>query len=321
MDNYRDIAAELRRRIRVGVYKSDMALPSRMELLKEFNVARSTLDRAVALLSASGDVVSRRGSGTYVSSSADYRVAFIVQNMSFDTEKYSIPLIPVVANRIEQRSEQSQLLSYDALIWMQPNRKMLEIARRFAGERPQLVLNRMETDIPGLSFDHRRAFYDITSKRLRECPEGNMIFLHQENDTLPSSYRFEGFVDACREWKRFYELWQMPEEFEQKVEFLRRKIAALDSARPLIIISDTRKHTGAVMALAIEQKWMWKKSHFYSDFDNDFEKNVWGVNVTSFIQDTDMLIREGCKRIVNILNGADDGKLTLIPAVFRDGDT
>ena len=321
MDNYRDIAAELRRRIRRGVYQNDTALPTRMELLKEFNVARSTLDRAVALLSASGDVVSRRGSGTYVKSPGDYRVAFIVQSKLFDTEKFSLPLIPVMASSIEPRSEQMKLLDYDALIWMQPNRKMLEIARRFTGKCPQLVLNRMETGLPGISFDHRKAFYEITSMRLQTCPDGIPVFLHQQNDTLPSRYRFEGFADACRERKRFYEFCQMPDDFEEKIRVLKQKFAALPTDKPLIIISDTRKHTGAVMALAREQKWIWKKSHFYSDFDNDFEKAVWGVDVTSFLQDTDMLIREGCKRIVGLLNNNDDGDLTLIPASFRDGDT
>ena len=72
VDNYRDIASELRRRIRKGVYKNDTALPTRMELLKEFNVARSTLDRAVSLLIASGDVVN--GARTVVEAVAHSKI-------------------------------------------------------------------------------------------------------------------------------------------------------------------------------------------------------------------------------------------------------
>lgn len=321
MDNYRDIAAELRRRIRKGVYKNDTALPSRMELLKEFNVARSTLDRAVALLSASGDVVSRRGSGTYVNSIADYRVGFIGRTPEQNLRGCEIALTHIPEEWVEQRSENSQLLDFDALIWLQPDRNHLEIARRLQGKRPQLILNRMEDDLPGLSFDHRGAYKDIILRRLDECPEGVPVFLRQRRDTLPARYRLNGFADGCREKERFYEIWHMPDEFEEKVTELRRRLKELKSDKPLLIVSDSLFHTGAVMVVAREQKWQWKKTHFYSDFDNDYTEAVWGVNVTSFFQDTSALIQEGAKRMKRMLDGKDDGKLTLIPALFRNGDT
>ena len=321
MDNYRDIAAELRRRIRQGVYKNDTALPTRMTLLKEFNVARSTLDRAVSLLIASGDVVSRRGSGTYINSAADYRVGFIGRTAEQNLRGCAVPLTHISEELLEQRSEHSQLLDYEAIIWLQPDRSQLEIARRLQDKRPQLILNRMENDLPGLSFDHRGAYRDIILRRLKECPEGLPVFLRQRRDTLPARYRLNGFADGCRENNRFYEIWHMPEEFEEKVTELKRRLDELKSDRPLLIVSDSLFHTGAVMVVARERKWQWKKSHFYSDFDNDYTDSVWGVNVTSFIQDTSLLIQEGALRVKQILEGRDDGDLTLIPALFRDGDT
>lgn len=322
MDNYRDIAFELRRRIRQGEYKNDSALPSRMELVKEFNVARSTLDRAVSLLIESGDVMSRRGSGTYVKHGSYYRVGFIGRTVEQNLQGCVLPLIHIPQEWIDQRSENSRLLDYDALIWMQPDRNNLEVARRFQGKRPQLILNRMENDLPGLSFDHRGAYHDITLRRLNECPQGIPVFLRQRRDSLPARYRLNGFADACRESKCFYELWHLPDEFEEKVIELRRRLKEFKEDRPLLIISDSLFHTGAVMAVAREQHWEWKKTHFYSDFDDDYTSSVWGVKVTSFIQDTCLLIHEGARRMLRMLEGKeDDGKLTLIPASFRDGDT
>ena len=44
---FREIGRELSRRIREGIYPPDSALPPRMELMREFGVARATLDRAI----------------------------------------------------------------------------------------------------------------------------------------------------------------------------------------------------------------------------------------------------------------------------------
>ena len=321
LTNYRDIAAELRRRIRNGVYKNGAALPTRMALLKEFSVARSTLDRSIELLIASGDVISRRGSGTYVKNTADYRVGFIGRTPEQNLRGCAIPLTHIPEEWLTQRSGHSQLLSFDALIWMQPDRSYLEIARSLQGKRPQLILNRMENDLPGLSFDHRGAYYDIILRRLEACPDGIPVFLRQQRDTLPARYRLNGFTDGCHEKKRFYELWHMPDAFEEKVCELQRHLDELKSDKPLLIVSDSLLHTGAVMVVARERKWQWKKTHFYSDFDNNYLEDVWGVKVTSFIQDTASLIQEGARRMQKMLKNSDSGDLTLIPALFRDGDT
>ena len=75
------------------------------------------------------------------------------------------------------------------------------------------------------------------------------------------------------------------------------------------------------MVVAREQKWTWKKTHCYSDVDDNYPRIVWGVKVTSLLQDTFLLIQEGTERIRRILDGKDDGKLTLIPMTLCEGDT
>jgi GntR family transcriptional regulator len=63
---YAQIADELRRRIDSRAYPPGTLLPSEPRLAEELGVSRVTINKAVTLLRASGDVKVRRGSGTYV---------------------------------------------------------------------------------------------------------------------------------------------------------------------------------------------------------------------------------------------------------------
>jgi GntR family transcriptional regulator len=65
---YAQIAAELRARIDGGTYPPGSPLPSETRLADEFGVTRVTINKALTLLRASGDVKVRRGSDTRVRS-------------------------------------------------------------------------------------------------------------------------------------------------------------------------------------------------------------------------------------------------------------
>ena len=65
---YIQIADELRARINDGTYPAGTPLPSEQRLADELGVSRVTINKALTLLRASGDVKVRRGAGTYVRS-------------------------------------------------------------------------------------------------------------------------------------------------------------------------------------------------------------------------------------------------------------
>ncbi|GII25349.1 GntR family transcriptional regulator [Planosporangium mesophilum] len=65
---YAQIADELRLRIENGTYPPGSLLPSEPRLAEELGVSRVTVNKAITLLRASGDVKVRRGSGTSVRS-------------------------------------------------------------------------------------------------------------------------------------------------------------------------------------------------------------------------------------------------------------
>ncbi|ETY72971.1 GntR family transcriptional regulator [Lactiplantibacillus fabifermentans] len=71
MAKYNDIANELRKRIRTGVYSTEQGLPSQKELAKQFNTSRVTLQKALDVLTSEGLILGKRGLGTYVSPDAN----------------------------------------------------------------------------------------------------------------------------------------------------------------------------------------------------------------------------------------------------------
>jgi GntR family transcriptional regulator len=63
---YRQIAQIIRRRIGAGEYRPDMRIPTESEIVEEFEVARSTARRAVAVLREEGLVYTVPNRGSYV---------------------------------------------------------------------------------------------------------------------------------------------------------------------------------------------------------------------------------------------------------------
>lgn len=64
---YRQLAEILAERIKSGQYKPSQRIPTESELVEEFELARSTVRRAVAVLRESGLVHTVAQRGSYVS--------------------------------------------------------------------------------------------------------------------------------------------------------------------------------------------------------------------------------------------------------------
>lgn len=63
---YEQIAKEIRKRIRDGVYQPKTAIPDQNTLAEEFGVSRMTIKKALDGLTMEGLIYTRRGDGTYV---------------------------------------------------------------------------------------------------------------------------------------------------------------------------------------------------------------------------------------------------------------
>ena len=323
MTGFREIAEELKRRIRAGVYAPGAPLPPRVGLMREFAAARATVDRAVLELERSGYLSGRRGAGTFVNAFpvSPARVALVGNVSDGECESCPFRLTRIDGASLLRRSGWKQLRDFDGVLWMRPGPELFPAIGDLRGVRPQAVVNRTEPEgVLRVTTDHRGALRAITAERLAAHPDARPVFLRAPGETPPTRYRFEGFLDACREAGRFYEEWRMPENFFLRLDELRRRCRELPA--PRLLFADARLHTGSVMRLGAELGWRWGENAFYTDFDDDLGREVWGVVVTSFLQDQRRLLVEAAGRLRRLIeNGGTDGEAVLIPPIRRDGDT
>ena len=304
---YRKITTELENRIRAGIYAPGSALPPRVELMAEFSVARATIDRCIGELRRRNLVISRHGSGTFVKDELHHPYRIAVVNMADIKQKLpdSWDVKSITSGMLKHKSDWSMLLDYDGVIWRNPGRELRSAIEYLHDSVPQVVINRT---LPGevcVSTDHRGAYYEITRERLDRLPLSQVFLLQESNPSAPTTYRENGFIDACRAAQRFYEIWKMPTVFDEKLKLL--EALPLDKG-PLLIVSTSMNNTGAVMWFARMHNLEWGKDIFYSDFDNNLTEHCWGAKVTSFIQDDTALFAGAVSELERLLEGKTGGE-------------
>ena len=192
------------------------------------------------------------------------------------------------------------------------------------GKIPQVVVNRVIPGVNCVSTDHRGAYRTIAAERMEHFPEALPVFMSSGGDSLPGQYRFEGFTDACRKTGRFYELWKFSpaESFSALADEMERRLKEAEG-RGVLVMSDSISLTGAFMQAASRSGRCWGKDLWYSDFDDNYPENVWGVKVTSFIQNYEALMAAALERLGELLDGGSCQvpEHKLIFPLRRNGDT
>ena len=323
--NARSIEQSLARQLEAGEYQIGTALPSRTILAKRFGVARATIDNAVRNLANRGMIKSRRGAGSIViNTSRIYNIAIIGNTKNGENTKprndVSITLLEIKS--LSTASEREHLQNFDGIIWNMPAKQQLNWAESLQDRLPQIIVNRTPDALNFVSTDHTGAIYQITNERLDTHPSWLPVFLTTSN-SVPSDavhLRQEGFIQACRQHNVFYEIINMPLGFEEKLQVLRDEFDTKPKS-PLIIVSGALENTGAIITWAKETDRCWRKEILYSDFDNDLDKNMWGVTVTSFLQDYTKMQDLAITSLINIIRKEKQHINILQPPLRRSGDT
>ncbi len=318
------IARELRCLIERGEHPAGQPLPSRGELMRRFGVARATIDRAISLLARDAVVETRQGAGTWVRSTGRaHRIAVIGSPLpERDIASLDAAVTGFGYKQVASAGGRRALHAFDGLLWNRPEAPALAWAAELAAAVPQVAINRTVPGMACVATDHHGAYLGITAERLDLLPQARPYLLRRDAKfSLVTQYRAEGFIAACRARQRFHEQIAMPEDFDGSLAVLERTLTP-DPARPLLLVADSRRHTGAVMAWVRRHALRWRQDLWYSDFDNDFGAEIWGVEVTSFIQrETDMHVA-AVNRLRALIEGRDDGpQHTLVAPLRRNGDT
>lgn len=304
---YIDIAKKIREQIDSGMYKPGESLPPRLELARDFSVARATIDKCIDFMVSNGTLISRQGSGTYVNSdfSTDgYRIAFMCSNSSIQEIKAecSAKLSFVALESLNEKSARTELLKYDGLLWYRPEQLVLEWIDELKDKVPQVIINRTVDDYYCVSTDHKGAYKEITMERLELCPDVFPYFINDRKYGMVGNYREKGFIEACREKGRFYETVNVSRDFEERIKELNESIE-IKAGKTILLVSSSLFYTGSVIFWAREKNLKWQRDIYYSDFDNNSDTNVWGVKVTSYMQNDNMVLSTAIKTIVELVSG------------------
>jgi len=321
----KEITDTLIREIDAHIHPIGSCLPTRQELAKRFGVARGTVDRAVRNLDRRGMVRSYRRAGSLVvGTSRVTRIALVNGGAvgALVESHDGIVCTPIPRPAATSRADLQRLLGYDGILWHLPSKEQMSWAAKQQGRIPQVLTNREPPDLDFVSTDHAGAVYAITHERLASHPGWQPVFLDVQTDKTPGvvSLRRDGFVQACREHDVFYDLIALPDDFNTRLNLLRTRLGATADT-PRIVVSASLQNTGAFMVWARETEYQWGVNLLYNDFDNDVPEHVWGLRVTSLLQDYDRMRTSAMQALMDRIHGKTERVELLLDALRRDGDT
>lgn len=325
LERYRQIAMELATEIESGTYSEGDLFPTRTELAERFGVTRTTINRAVDILVEKKLITARRGAGSVViNTSQCYSIAYIAP-------EWLIRYMPTAPNcllkyisyedALGSRTGIAKLNNFDGILWSHPDEKHIPQIIDIQNNLPATVINRAVPECNFVTTDHQNCFAKLVTERLAELPLATPYLLSATNaNRFVNDERTAGFISACRNAKRFYEIIPMPPDFKDKIIGMEKNIK-LGEARPLLIFSAPWHSTGAVVQWVLRHNLSWKKDIYYADFDNTEESYVWGIAVTSIIQDFDKLSRQALIQLQLIIKDPAQRRQQYFDPEIRYGDT
>ena len=308
---YQEIINRLRTEIANGTLPPGAKLPVREELMKHYQVARTTIDRAISEMIRAGELEASRRNGTFIAKAAEDKIAILSWRESIHGHRaaWDVPssfyaMYGRLLNRLPASrcriinpdfivDNPAQLRRFSRILWAPVvDREKLEKVAEVLGDRSRLLLlNRTFPEYPYVSTDHRQAAFDLTDHFLTHLPNaGEIVCLdmpHAQNLSSPELWeeRIRGFVDACAKHRKFYRILKLRQhDYHASLQTLLENIEECSAQNPGIIISPSRETTGIVLGFLNTREARLNREYYYGDFDNDRSLYDYGVAIPSVLQ-------------------------------------
>lgn len=228
---YQQIADDLRQKINLQEYKMNQAIPSELQLQKQYEVSRHTIRQAIALLVNEGYLRKEKGSGTYVDNVFKQEVRTFEENKTIGviTTYVSDYIFPTIIRGIEKTLSEN---GYSLLLsstnnnyqqekeclekMMQQNVQGLIIEPTKSNQYnpnlalytqlrekgiPMVMINASyeELSIPRISVNDELGGFLATDYLMQQNHRN--ILLITKIDDLQGKYRMKGFIRACEKNK------------------------------------------------------------------------------------------------------------------------
>lgn len=230
VSKYQLIANELRNKILLKTYKLNQAIPSELQLQKEYDVSRHTIRQAISVLANEGYLRKEKGSGTYVDNKYQQTVSTQTENKTIGviTTYLSDYIFPSIIRGIEKTLSEngySLLLASTNNDYLQEKNCLEKMLRQNVKGliveptksnqyNPNLSFYAQlkEKDIPLVMINAKYEELDVPAICVNDVKGGFLATEHLINnghqeillltklDDLQGKYRLKGFIQACEKY-------------------------------------------------------------------------------------------------------------------------
>lgn len=297
---YEKVKNQLLYDIRNGRYVAGERIPTREQLIKEFQVTRTTVNHALKELVAEGVLVTSKRGGTVVTGNRPplrlaYVSALVTSDIKRTVKKESERegmLRPLLVHStdldldfidMETATKNLDFIDrFDLVAVSMPGDSMLKKLQKY--REKVIVINRYPEGMNFISTNHREAVRQMTELHLRRAGSDSQIFfLNPDVGGYVHHERREGFIDACAASNVFYRMIEIKDASYQDI-FETLMGVEFEVGRPIVMVSPTLAFTGAVLKMAAERNLQLDRDIFYSDFDNPHSLRNTGVSLLSAVQ-------------------------------------
>ena len=283
---YQQIRDHLLQQIQQGELQAGDRLPVRSDLIAQYQVTRTTMDRALNELIRQGVLSSSKRGGTIVNGLpvARKRVAIVSRlsqdsllrhgGMPNDLQKMFASMILSGSDRADViflddeqvRADLDQLHAYDACIWVQPEQEMAASLQPFI--ETLIVTNRYFDNFHFASTNHRAAIESVTETYIKSLgTDIDCYYISAMHNHFIKQERLRGYQDACDKYniqQRIIELPRDPDEAHEHMATL-----DLNPKRTNVIVSISSIYEALVLEVAQSHGLERGSNFYYADCDND----------------------------------------------------
>lgn len=283
---YQHIRDHLLEQIHSGALQAGDRLPVRSELIKQYQVTRTTMDKALNELIRQGVLSSSKRGGTIVNGlpAARRRIAVVSrlsqaslvrhQGMPNDLQKMFASMILSGSERADVifldeehiRDDVEHIATYDYCIWVQPEQ---EIITQLHAHREHLIItNRYFEGFHFVSTNHRAAIASVTTSYLESLgTDIDLYYISAQHNFFIKQERLQGFLDACERMNINGQVIDLPVEQPAARQCLRDM--TVDPERCNVFISISSIHEPLVLEMAQHHGLERGSNFYYADCDND----------------------------------------------------
>ncbi len=286
LPKYQKIRDQILQQIEDGVLQAGDRLPVRSELIKQFSVTRTTLDKALNDLIRNGILVSAKRGGTVVANLPQQRKRIAVvsrlsadsmarhNGMPNDVQRMLASMILTAHEKADvvfqdeefMLGDLEQINAYDNVIWVQPGVKTMAALEPYKSS--VYVTNRYPQSLPYASTNHAQAIQAVTEYFIEHFDEDvDLLYIGAHPDNFVAQERVEGFREACQKHRRSYQESLIDYQADDAVDQLMD--LNVDLEKTTVIVSSSAIYEPMILDFAKRKGLHRGQNFFYADCDND----------------------------------------------------